>query len=68
MPCRNDPEDPRKCERCGAFLWVADEGLYCGDCGAVMPCTMRVLPLPLERRGAGATERSPLGRRRDDDT
>ena len=46
MSCRNDPDDPRKCERCGAFLWVAEEGLYCGDCGSVMPCTMRVLPLP----------------------
>ncbi|HXY47501.1 MAG TPA: hypothetical protein VEK13_06370 [Thermoplasmata archaeon] len=44
MGCRNDPDDPRKCERCGAFLWVADEGLYCGDCGVVMPCTMRLLP------------------------
>jgi len=44
MVCRNDPDDMRKCERCGAFLWVAEEGLYCGDCGALMPCTMRVLP------------------------
>ena len=46
MVCRNDPDDPRKCERCGAFLWVAEEGLYCGECGVLMPCTMRVLPLP----------------------
>lgn len=46
MVCRNDPDDPRKCERCGAFLWVAEEGLYCGDCGALMPCTMRVRPPP----------------------
>jgi len=46
MVCRNDPDDPRKCERCGAFLWVAEEGLYCGDCGAIMPCSMRVLPPP----------------------
>ncbi len=46
MGCRNDPDDPRKCERCGSFLWVAEEGLYCGDCGSVMPCTMRVLPPP----------------------
>lgn len=45
MGCRNDPDDPRKCERCGQFLWVADEGLYCGECGVTMPCTMRVLPL-----------------------
>jgi hypothetical protein len=58
MGCRNDPEDPRKCERCGAFLWVAEEGWYCGDCGALMPCTMRVLPpargpltFPRERGG-----------------
>lgn len=46
MVCRNDPEDPRKCERCGEFLWVSDEGLYCGDCGVTMPCTMRILPVP----------------------
>jgi hypothetical protein len=46
MSCRNDPDDPRKCDRCGAFLWVSEEGLYCGDCGSVMPCTMRVLPPP----------------------
>lgn len=46
MVCRNDPDDPRKCERCGAFLWVADEGWYCGDCGALMPCTMQVRPPP----------------------
>ena len=46
MTCRNDPTDPRKCERCGAVLWVAEEGLYCGECGVLMPCTMRVLPLP----------------------
>ena len=48
MPCRNDPDDPRKCERCGAFLWVAEEGLYCGECGSLMPCTMRLLPPPAE--------------------
>jgi hypothetical protein len=47
MGCRNDPDDPRKCERCGSFLWVAEEGLYCGDCGSLMPCTMRVLPPPV---------------------
>lgn len=51
MVCRNDPDDPRRCERCGAFLWVADEGLFCGDCGSLMPCTMRVLPLERPRRG-----------------
>ncbi len=50
MVCRNDPDDRRKCERCGAFLWVAEEGLYCGDCGAIMPCTMRLLPPPPEPR------------------
>jgi hypothetical protein len=44
MTCRNDPDDPRRCERCGAFLWVADEGLFCGECGVLMPCTMRLLP------------------------
>jgi len=46
MGCRYDPDDPRKCERCGAFLWVAEEGLFCGECGVVMPCTMRLRPLP----------------------
>jgi len=46
VSCRNDPDDPRKCERCGQFLWVAEDGLYCGDCGVTMPCTMRVLPIP----------------------
>jgi hypothetical protein len=46
MVCRNDPTDPRRCERCGAFLWVAEEGLFCGDCGVLMPCTMRLLPAP----------------------
>ncbi len=58
MTCRNDPGDPRRCERCGAFLWVAEEGLFCGECGVLMPCTMRVLPLPETaeaRRDAGAT-------------
>ena len=45
MGCRNDPDDPRKCERCGEFLWVAEEGLFCGECGVTMPCTMRVLPI-----------------------
>jgi hypothetical protein len=54
MPCRNDPDDPRKCERCGAFLWVAEEGLYCGECGSLMPCTMRVLPPPATPSVAGA--------------
>ncbi|MGD0249465.1 MAG: hypothetical protein ABSB97_01020 [Thermoplasmata archaeon] len=46
MVCRNDTDDPRKCERCGAFLWVAEEGLFCGDCGVLMPCTMQVRPPP----------------------
>ena len=47
MGWRNDPDDPRKCERCGSFLWVVEEGLYCGDCGSLMPCMMRVLPPPV---------------------
>lgn len=47
MVCRNDPDDSRKCERCGAFLWVAEEGLFCGECGVLMPCTMRVLPVAI---------------------
>ena len=63
MTCRNDPDDPRRCERCGAFLWVAEEGLFCGECGVLMPCTMRVLPLPAvlpedqPSRGAPGTPR-----------
>ena len=44
MVCRNDPDDPRKCERCGQFLWVSEDGLYCGDCGVTMPCTMQLKP------------------------
>jgi hypothetical protein len=48
MTCRNETGDPRRCERCGAFLWVAEEGLFCGDCGVLMPCTMRLLPPPAE--------------------
>lgn len=58
MPCRNDPEDPRKCERCGQFLWVSDEGLYCGDCGVTMPCTMRILPVPATMAASVATKPS----------
>ena len=46
MVCRNEPDDPGKCERCGAFFQVADGGLFCGDCGIVLPYTMRVVPLP----------------------
>ncbi|MCI4364128.1 MAG: hypothetical protein L3K13_07530 [Thermoplasmata archaeon] len=44
MPCRNDSSDSRKCDRCGAFLWVAEEALFCGECGVTMPCSMRLLP------------------------
>ena len=65
MVCRNDPDDPRKCERCGAFLWVAEEGLYCGECGVVMPCTMRLLPPPtgqLPRTAGGTTGAGDDGR------
>ena len=47
MVCRNDSGDPLKCDRCGAYLWVAEEGMFCGDCGVLMPCTMRILPLPV---------------------
>ncbi|HEV2230910.1 MAG TPA: hypothetical protein VGS18_01830 [Thermoplasmata archaeon] len=56
MTCRFDNADPRKCDRCGAFLWVVEEGLFCAECGVSMPCSMRVLPPPprpgeLARRG-----------------
>ena len=53
MGCRNDPDDPRKCERCGEFLWVSEDGLFCGECGVTMPCTMRVLPISVEARVPG---------------
>jgi len=62
MVCRNDSDDPRKCDRCGAFLWVAEEGLYCGECGVTMPCTMRLLPAPPDVPAAATTAR---GRIRD---
>ena len=52
MVCRNDTDDPRKCERCGAFLWVAEEGLFCGECGVLMPCTMRMLPVEIGARSS----------------
>lgn len=55
MTCRNDCVDPRRCDGCGEFLWVAEEGLYCGWCGVTMPCTMRLLPALPER--IRATER-----------
>ncbi len=51
MGCRTG-DDPKRCEGCGAFLWAAEEGLFCGECGVVMPCTMRVLPLPVVPAGA----------------
>jgi len=44
MPCRIGTDDPRRCDGCGEFLWVSDEGWYCGACGVTMPCTMRILP------------------------
>ncbi|HTT26571.1 MAG TPA: hypothetical protein VMH90_06410 [Thermoplasmata archaeon] len=46
MTCRRDVADPRRCDGCGEFLWVAEEGWYCGACGVTMPCTMRLLPPP----------------------
>ncbi len=46
MTCRNDSGDPRKCDRCGEFLWTTENGRFCGECGVTMPCTMRVLPPP----------------------
>jgi hypothetical protein len=46
MACRNDTGDPLKCERCGDYLWVLDDGMFCGECGVTMPCTMQVRPVP----------------------
>jgi hypothetical protein len=46
MVCRNDPDDPTRCERCGEFLWVAEDGLFCGECGVTMPCSMQWHPIP----------------------
>jgi hypothetical protein len=56
MVCRYDSDDPRKCERCGEFLWVLDDGMFCGECGVTMPCTMQVRPVPesLSRALAGS--------------
>ncbi len=45
MSCRRDSDDPTVCPFCQQSLWVADEGLYCGGCGSVMPCTMTVFPV-----------------------
>jgi len=65
MVCRNETDDPRKCERCGAFLWVAEEGLFCGDCGVLMPCTMQVRPPSPERQTAATgTAGADTGTRR----
>ncbi len=44
MTCRFATDDPRKCDRCGEFLWETEAGWFCADCGVSMPCTMRVLP------------------------
>ncbi len=44
MTCRNDTGDPRRCDRCGEFLWTTEAGWFCGECGVTMPCTLRVLP------------------------
>jgi hypothetical protein len=61
MSCRNDTGDPRKCDRCGEFLWVIDDGMFCGECGVTMPCTMQVRPVSLERPAhSGAPERAML--------
>jgi hypothetical protein len=46
MVCRRETGDPLKCDGCGQYLWVSEDGLYCGDCGVTMPCTMRLLPRP----------------------
>ncbi|HTT35082.1 MAG TPA: hypothetical protein VMH78_04360 [Thermoplasmata archaeon] len=47
MVCRWDTDDPGRCDRCGESLWVAEDGLFCGECGVTMPCSMRLLPIPL---------------------
>jgi hypothetical protein len=62
MPCRHDSTDPLKCEMCGAYLWVGEDSLFCGDCGVVMPCSMVRRPLPEARPllpVPGQTERRP---------
>jgi hypothetical protein len=48
VPCRFDNDDPRRCDRCGAALWVAEYGLFCGECGVTMPCSMQLRPFPPE--------------------
>jgi hypothetical protein len=37
---------PRRCERRGALLGVAEEGLFRGEGGVAMPWTTRLLPPP----------------------
>ncbi len=44
MTCRFASDDPRKCDRCGEFLWETEAGRFCAECGVTMPCTMRILP------------------------
>jgi hypothetical protein len=61
MGCRFESGDPRKCDRCGEFLWVAEEGLYCAECGVTMPCTMRVIPPPAALETAPAASKSRGG-------
>ncbi|MCI4322436.1 MAG: hypothetical protein L3K03_00180 [Thermoplasmata archaeon] len=51
MPCRHEISDPLKCEMCGAYLWVSEDMMFCGDCGVVMPCSMVRRPVPDTRGG-----------------
>jgi len=44
MGCHRATGDPRRCDGCGEFLWVSEDGWFCGGCGVTMPCTMRLLP------------------------
>jgi hypothetical protein len=49
LTCRNDTGDERKCEGCGGWLVVLEEGLACLECGVVEPCSMRVHMIGLKR-------------------
>ncbi|HZY69926.1 MAG TPA: hypothetical protein VFF67_02975 [Thermoplasmata archaeon] len=46
MVCRFPNDDPRKCDRCGALLWVLEDDAFCVECGVTMPCTMVRKPNP----------------------
>ncbi|MGI0150913.1 MAG: hypothetical protein ACREC5_03130, partial [Thermoplasmata archaeon] len=59
MTCRYESDDPRRCDRCGEFLWVVEEGLFCAECGVTMPCTMQMKPPPVTASTPVGPSRAP---------